>query len=296
MFWVCNTTIGSNPNLLIQTLAWPVQSLGAYTQLPIHFQRVRYVFIVLKLLELTVSPDAPFDIDYPELAVEGAICIGLSIDWSDIEALHAFAVRHTHVEEHARAARFHFAQDSLRHLLGRALLRNLALRYDSGAPGQTMPCGAWGKPEPVAPPMDCNLTHSGDQIWAAIARFPHVGIDVESATAPSDYRNIAAGFHPHEVAALQAIADASTAMMRCWARKEAVSKAVGTGLGIPLCDYAVDCGTESSNWLRVPPPAYRDRDWTTIDLPVGQEYKGALAIEGRCSEVTVIRLHVRRGR
>lgn len=58
-------------------------------------------------------------------------------------------------------------------------------------------------------------------------------------------------FHPDEIAALGAApaADSRDAMMRCWARKEAVFKAIGPELPLPLDVYAVDCGNVARDWL-----------------------------------------------
>jgi HlyD family type I secretion membrane fusion protein len=53
----------------------------------------------------------------------------MHFDWR-APSLHAAALRHTHVTEHERAARFLRAEDSLRHLLGRALLRKIVVKAD----------------------------------------------------------------------------------------------------------------------------------------------------------------------
>lgn len=248
---------------------------------------------LLEIYDISVSPEAPLDIHYPGLLENSAICIGLSIDWQYSQTLHDFCLKHTHAEEHVKAAHFRKNEDSLRHLLGRALLRSLAIRYAHMRPDQLIMSNSWGKPEPVVPPMCCNLSHSGNQVWAAIANFPNVGIDVESAKAPSGYREIMRSFHPDEIAALLSMPDSSDAMMRCWTRKEAICKAIGLGFGMPLATYAVDCYAKPESWLRIAPTDSQAKDWTTIDLPVTQDYVGALAIEGRCNKITVIRLDTR---
>lgn len=176
-------------------------------------------------------------------------------------------------------------------MLGRTLLRSLAVHYGGIAPHQVLQQNAWGKPEPAPERVSCNLSHSGTQVWAALSALPHVGIDVESSVAPSDYRAIMESFHPDEIAELQAAPDAAHAMMRCWARKEAISKAAGMGLSLPLRDYAVHCGPATGDWLRIAPPALQQSAWTTIDLPVGTEYTGALAVAGLCRHVTILSLN-----
>ncbi|GAB3551500.1 4'-phosphopantetheinyl transferase superfamily protein [Noviherbaspirillum agri] len=240
--------------------------------------------------ELKVRADAPFDIDYPELTEAGAICIGLTIDWREQLVLRDYALRHTLPDEHERAARFQRPEDSLRNLLGRTLLRRVASHYGGMDPKQPIRSNTWGKPELIGCAVGCNVSHAGTQVWVALSPFPRVGIDVESTNAPREFHDIAAGFHPDEIAALRRMPDTKMATIRCWSRKEAVSKATGMGLSLPLRAYAVDCESRQSNWLRIPPPKTARQDWTTIDLPVGKEYVGALAIEGHCDTLTVLRL------
>lgn len=242
--------------------------------------------------DLQVRADAPLDFDFPALTDSSAICVGLTIDWRHQDAMRGYALQHTIADEHARAERFLRPEDSLRNLLGRALLRRLAAHYGGMDPLNQIRSNTWGKPELTGCSVGCNISHAGTQVWAAVARYPRVGIDVESANAPQEFRDIAAGFHPDEVSALRRATDSASATMRCWSRKEAVSKATGLGLSLPLRAYAVDCGLKASAWLRVVPPNTSRTEWTTLDLPVARDYVAALAIEGRVQRVEVLRLKV----
>ncbi|RZI42648.1 4'-phosphopantetheinyl transferase superfamily protein [Herbaspirillum sp. HC18] len=243
-------------------------------------------------LDLKVDADSPLDIDFPELPETGAVCIGLAFDWRHQTALHAFALRHTLPDEHARAARFTRPEDSLRNLLGRTMLRRAAVHYGGMDPAQVIRSNTWGKPELIGCSVGCNISHAGSQVWVALSNYPRVGVDIELASAPQEFHDIAAGFHPDEIAALRRMPDGKLATMRCWSRKEAVSKATGMGVSLPLRAYAVDCDNKASGWLRIPPPKTVRDDWTTLDLPIGKEYVGSLAIEGRCDKVVVVRLKV----
>lgn len=240
------------------------------------------------LRESRLTPGRALSLDFPALGPDQALCLGLTIEWRQAESLRAFALPLTHPEEHARAARFLRPEDSLRHLLGRALLRSLAVHYGAMAPDLPLPLNAWGKPEPAPGRVSCNLSHSGDQVWAALSRLPHVGIDVESAQPPVDFRDIMRSFHPYEIAELEADPDPGRAMMLCWSRKEAVAKAAGMGLSLPLDGYAVRCGAPGGNWLRIAPAPLRQADWSTRDLPLGTNYVGALAIAGSCSHISIL--------
>lgn len=242
--------------------------------------------------ELKVSAEAPFEIDLPELPDVGALCIGLTIEWRHDQALRGYALKHTLADEHARAARFGRPEDSLRNLLGRSLLRRVASHYGGMEPMQVIRSNTWGKPELVGCYVGCNVSYAGNQVWVALSRFPRVGIDIELVSAPKEFHDIVAGFHPDEIAALRRMPDGKLSTLRCWNRKEAVSKATGMGVALPLRAYCVECDARQSGWLRVPPPDTERGNWTTVDLPIGKEYVGALAIEGRCDRVSVVRLKI----
>lgn len=222
-----------------------------------------------------------------------ALCIGLTIDWLQQENLLDYAMRNTLSDEHARASRFLRPEDKLRNLLGRAMLRLAAVRYGGMDPLHVIRTNTWGKPLPENCTVGCNVSHSGNQVWIAVSPQPHVGIDVEAVQGVHDIEDIAAAFHPDEIAALRTTPNGRLAALRCWSRKEAVCKATGMGLSLPLRVYAVECGPRSAGWLRIPPPSPPSTahgDWTTADLPVGKDYVGALALMGSCTRIDVLRM------
>ncbi|HYC41605.1 MAG TPA: 4'-phosphopantetheinyl transferase superfamily protein [Noviherbaspirillum sp.] len=243
-------------------------------------------------IDLKVDAESPLDLDYPELAEGSALCIGLSFDWRHQTALHSFALKNTLQDEHARAARFPRQEDSIRNLLGRTMLRRAAAHYGGMDPTQIIRSNTWGKPDLPGCKVGCNVSHAGSQVWVAVSTFPRVGIDIELTNGPQEYHDLAAGLHPDEIAALRRMPDGKVATIRCWSRKEAISKATGMGVALPLRAYAVECDRRPSDWLRLPPPRTVCEDWTTVDLPVAKDYVGALAIEGRCDRITVLRLKV----
>ncbi len=243
-------------------------------------------------VDLKVDANSPLDLDYPALTDGSALCIGLSFDWRHQTALHSFALKNTLQDEHARAARFPRQEDSIRNLLGRTMLRRVAVHYGGMDPAQIIRSNTWGKPELPGCSVGCNVSHAGSQVWVAVSRFPRVGIDVEMTNATQEYHDLAAGLHPDEIAALRRMPDGKVATVRCWSRKEAISKATGMGVALPLRAYAVECDRRASGWLRLPPPRTAIEDWTTADLPIAKDYVGALAIEGRCDRITILRLKV----
>ncbi|MFZ4758300.1 MAG: 4'-phosphopantetheinyl transferase family protein [Burkholderiaceae bacterium] len=189
--------------------------------------------------------------------------------------------------ERARAERFVQAADRARHLLGRALARHeLARRL--GVPGRTLRFvdDAQGKPGlgDASLPASFNLAHSGDWIVCVTGDGTPVGVDVQEhvpgMARPDDYGPV---FGPRERATIDAAHDAPTriaAFARAWARKEALLKAVGTGLLTRLVAVDIVDGPQGPCWP-VPDDAETASTlagaWTLRDLVVDNAHAGAVA-------------------
>ncbi|MEU0061586.1 4'-phosphopantetheinyl transferase superfamily protein [Streptomyces sp. NPDC006334] len=154
--------------------------------------------------------------------------------------------------EHARHEAIARADDRGRFLLGCALSR-IALGELLGVSPAEVPlrrvcprCGGpHGKPRLAVPhgspfaDVDFSVTHSGDVVGVAVARGANVGLDVEESGsgAALDVDTVApVALTDAEIAALNAHppAERASAFLRMWTRKEAVLKALGVGLTVPL--------------------------------------------------------------
>ena len=233
---------------------------------------------------------AGFALACPPLAPASAVCAAFTIPWERAQALHSHALAATLPDEHARAARFLRPEDALRHLLGRALLRRLAAACAGTDPRQPLSVPAGGKPFFEGSAFDASISHGGDQVWVALAHGAQAGIDVERELAVREAAEVTASLHPAETAAIHADVRPERATLRCWTRKEAVTKAVGQGLALPLHAYCVDTGPVPAGWLRVPPPGTAQADWTTLDLEAAPGHGAALALHGPCHAVRVLQL------
>jgi 4'-phosphopantetheinyl transferase len=143
-------------------------------------------------------------------------------------------------DERRRSERFRRAQDACAFVLRRAFLRALLARY-AGCPPDELAFvqGALGKPT-LAPPhasISFNLSRSREWVLVAVTLGHAVGVDVEHADprledaeelsllarkvlTEAEQRQFSA-FAPRERVA---------AFLRGWTRKEALLKALGTGL------------------------------------------------------------------
>ena len=155
--------------------------------------------------------------------------------------------RHLSSEEQERANRLRAGQVRQQFLVARTCLRFLlgnALNLDPKAVSITL--NAYGKPE--TPPaagshLYFNLAHSRETILVALSRDNPVGIDLEYLDRETEVLDVARNFfHPEEFHQIAAIADPELqrrAFFHCWTRKEAIIKADGRGLSLPLTAFRV---------------------------------------------------------
>ena len=189
-------------------------------------------------------------------------------------------------EERRRAARFHFAIDRARCILGRALVR-LVLGHHLRCPSDALmfEYNAFDKPGVVgAADLQFNISHSGEWLLIALAYGRALGVDVERMRADMATSEIAARFFsPTECFALASLPAQMQceAFFDCWTRKEAYLKARGDGLSLPLAqfDVAFGPGTEPRLLATRHDPAEVQR-WALRALNVGPGHRAALAVEG----------------
>ncbi|MDB5411465.1 MAG: 4-phosphopantetheinyl transferase [Rhodospirillales bacterium] len=183
--------------------------------------------------------------------------------------------------ERSRAARFHRAEDRRRHVVARCAARVILAAALRRRPSEIrFVTGDAGKPALVDGALEFNLSHSGAFVVIAVSEFGPIGIDVEEIRPMPDRDAIAQRyFHPGEVADLRSLTEpeATLAFFRCWTRKEAVSKALGLGLGLALDDYCVSCLPWEGARLREMAGDAAPGRWSIRDLTLGMGYAAAVA-------------------
>ncbi len=118
------------------------------------------------------------------------------------------------------------------------------IRIESDEQGKPHPQGEWRRH--CGAPMDISITHTSDQIIAAVAPNSRIGIDVEKRDRILSEEFIAAAFSPLEQEVAAESGDGATALLRFWCAKEALSKALGSGLRYgtgDLCARSIDAAT-----------------------------------------------------
>lgn len=146
-------------------------------------------------------------------------------------------------EERARQRRFHVADDRLRYLVTRALVRSSLSRYLPIAPAEWMfESDVHGKPHIANPgaraqELSFNVSHTHGLIVLAIARRREIGVDVENVRLRRAPLEVAAKFFSVlETDALNAqpLHARPRRFFEYWTFKESYIKARGLGFSLPL--------------------------------------------------------------
>lgn len=194
--------------------------------------------------------------------------------------------------ESARAERFFRREDRDRYRASHAALR-LVLARMLGVAEQTiaLATGPAGKPELAGPhtgALQFNLSHSGARALVGIAPSAAIGVDVEALRPIPDALRIArAHFAPSEAAALAARTPAEIAAVftGLWTRKEAVVKALGAGLSLPLDRFAVTLPPAAPRLLAITGDA--PEAWTLHAVEPGADTLGTVAIRAPNARVAL---------
>jgi 4'-phosphopantetheinyl transferase len=197
-------------------------------------------------------------------------------------------------DELERAARFHFARDRDRYIVGRGLLRALLAEQVQVEPAELrFDYTAYGKPRLRGhDAITFNVSHSASRAVFAIADGAQVGVDVEVLDSkPSDELVARQFFSAPEVGEFLSLplATRPRAFLTTWTRKEAYIKARGEGLSLPLQDFDVTL-------LPGVPPELRRTAWSDTEPSEWRLYDisgacagciAALAVRAPAAEVSL---------
>jgi 4'-phosphopantetheinyl transferase len=186
-------------------------------------------------------------------------------------------------EERTKAERYRFERDRRRSIVRRASLRRIVAGYVGVSPIElTFRYGPQGKPTLDVPFCDSriefNLSFSDELAVCAVGRQP-LGADLEHYRTVENASLVARHFFtPAEIALQNAADEADRVFLRHWTRKEALIKATGSGLSVPLnsCDVSW-LPDETAHRVSLPDAAGRLTTWFLRDLSLGPDWLAALA-------------------
>lgn len=168
-----------------------------------------------------------------------------------VSSEHAVDVLDRH--ERDRAKRFRFDLDRSRYVAAHVALRTSLSDVLEQAPSEIqLTLGAEGKPALVEnQDWVFNLSHSEGIALIAVAPCKHsadIGVDIEMVRDIADWQSLAReNFSDTEFRDLASCReeDRAIAFLRCWTRKEACVKALGTGLTLATKGFTIGIGSDA---------------------------------------------------
>jgi len=191
-------------------------------------------------------------------------------------------------EERARAEGLRIPAVNRRFRATRGWTRIILARYMGVAPERLVfTLGPAGKPGLEGGPA-FNLTHTGDHFVVALAPEGALGVDAEEGRRLRDLEGLANRiFTREEREELFGVPPGparEAAFLRGWTRKEAVVKALGRGISLPLQQISVELLRSEGPLLRWMDPLLaggtkgRPTGWTVVDAGRAAPTPGAAAV------------------
>lgn len=194
-------------------------------------------------------------------------------------------------DEKARIARYRFPQDRARHTVARGRLRQILGNYLGVAPASLVFSYA-EKGKPFLrdyPELQFNLSHAGTWGLAGVCHHRDIGVDVEPVDRSFTVTDLVSRFFsPAEISVIlgQPVADQHPAFFRAWTRKEAMIKAHGDGLSLPLDQFGVSIKLEEEvRLLHLDWSPQQCDEWQLASFTVAPEVPGAVAMRGELGAV-----------
>ncbi len=181
--------------------------------------------------------------------------------------------------ETEKVLRMKFVKDQNRVIQSIGNLKIILSRYMNCKPEEIiLSANKFGKPEIVSESrLKFNYSHSGEMIVYAFNMDSDIGIDLEKIVTVPDIDQLAMQiFSSREIILLKSIhneTDKLTFFYQVWTRKEALLKAIGTGLTndlreITVLDKITDL-VHSPNYIR-----FDDKKWFVNELKLPTGYIG----------------------
>ncbi len=129
-------------------------------------------------------------------------------------------------------------QDAQASLFGKLLVREKLSELGLDCSLSNLKSTDYGKPYIEEERISFNISHSGTNVVCAFASFSNIGIDLEEVK-PISMADFINQFTDHEWGEINASEDTLLAFYKLWTGKEAIIKAEGKGLSIPLKSISI---------------------------------------------------------
>lgn len=187
-------------------------------------------------------------------------------------------------QEKEKANKFRFKKDRLCNVVARGVLKKLLYSY-CNANSLDIQYTKYNKPYIIHDSGICfNLSHSKDCIVIAIAKNIDLGVDIEFLDKNTEHEDVASSFFATEeqkaLSELKSL-DKALGFYRCWTRKEAFIKALGTGLSFPLDQFVVSLHSNKATLLETKWSNDEKYQWHLQGFTPNPGYVGAIAIRAK---------------
>ena len=189
------------------------------------------------------------------------------------------------IDEIERSHRFCFEHDRRSYIICRGILRTILGHYLGVRPEEiSFFYNHFGKPMLESNIIHFNVSKSEGKAIFVISRNRFVGVDIEKTRAVGEIDCIARRFFSrteYDFLLSKPESERQKTFYKFWTRKEALVKAIGEGLSIPL--HTVDVSSfpdEHVRFISVEGTSGKDCGWTIYDLRDHRGFASAVAIEG----------------
>lgn len=204
------------------------------------------------------------------------------------------AIEFLSMDEVERANRFYFENDRSQFIVRRSILKQIIAKYLEIDPKNLLfGYNLFGKPhlinDSLKHSLKFNMSYSNNMALYAISYEIEVGIDIEFIQKDIEFQQIIDRFFsPNEIEYLRNINidKRKEEFFKIWTRKEAVLKALGKGVSIPL--QMVNVAYNRSNFIfRIHNDGNHGEksSWNVQDLLPANNYIASIAKEESDSEI-----------
>lgn len=193
-------------------------------------------------------------------------------------------------DEIEKSSKFYFKFDSDTYISSRGVLRELISTYLK-IPPKTIyfNYNQYGKPYLKDSTLQFNISHSRNCILLAFTYDSPIGVDVEYCKMDVDFLAIAQDFFSNEeykkLLSLP-LDEKKLGFYRCWTRKEAILKAMGTGLSFSTKQIEVTLlPFEEVDIVNLDHNIPWEVSWDLLEIFPQKDYIGAVAVGKKINNV-----------
>lgn len=194
--------------------------------------------------------------------------------------------------EKEKANKFRFNKDKICNVLARGVLKKLLYSY-CNTNSLFIQYTKYNKPYiNDLNNVRFNISHSKNYIIIAIAKNIDLGVDVEFINKNAVHEDVSKSFfsteEQYELSMLKD-SEKTEGFYRCWTRKEAFIKALGTGLSFPLDKFVVSLHPYKAELLKTKWDENEKKQWLLKSFTPNPDYVGAIATKAKKVKIRLLK-------